>query len=226
MVAGAGARGRGAGPRGASRRVMGLSGVMGGAAALLAGAIFPPRPAWAEEAPAPAPAPAPVPVAEPSPTAVAGAAEPAPPPVEPAPPPPPRTTLCDVGCAKGLEGLEMKELEKGVKYQEVKAGAGEPAPVGYQVLINYVMRVPGGQEFANTVTGDGPQDVRVGTGNLIEGMDLGLKGMRTGEIRRLYIPGDLGFEKGLPAAPGRARVLPKSDIVVDLELLYVPGLDY
>ena len=178
----------------------------------------PPRPAWAEDGPAP--------VAEPSPAAAAVAAEPAPPPAEPAPPPAPRTTLCDVGCAKRLEGLEMKELEKGVKYHEVKAGAGEPAPVGYQVVINYVMRVPGGQEFANTVTGDGPQDVRVGTGNLIEGMDLGLKGMRSGEIRRLYIPGELAFEKGLPAAPGRARVLPKSDIVVDLELLYVPGLDY
>ena len=63
-----------------------------------------------------------------------------------------------------------------------------------------------------------------GTGNLIEGMDVGLKGMKTGEIRRLFVPGELGFEKGLPAAPGRARVLPKSDLVIDLELLYIPGL--
>ena len=146
------------------------------------------------------------------------------PPVEPEAPPAPRTTLCDAGCAGKLEGKEMVELEKGVKYQEVKAGEGEAAPVGYQVLINYVMRVPGGQEFANTVADSSPQDVRVGTGNLIEGMDVGLKGMKTGEIRRLFVPGELGFEKGLPAAPGRARVLPKSDLVIDLELLYIPGL--
>ena len=148
------------------------------------------------------------------------------PPIEPEAPPAPRTTLCDAGCAGKLEGKEMVEIGKGVKYQEVRAGEGEPAPVGYQVVINYVMRVPGGQEFANTVSGEGPQDVRVGTGNLIEGMDLGLVGMKSGEIRRLFVPGELGFEKGLPAAPGRARVLPKSDLVIDLELLYIPGLDY
>merc|ERR1719353_994647 len=152
------------------------------------------------------------------------------PPVEPAAvaeaPPAPRTTLCDAGCAGKLEGKEMVDLGKGLKFQEVRAGEGEPAPVGYQVLINYVMRVPGGQEFANTVSGEGPQDVRVGTGNLIEGMDLGLVGMKSGEIRRLFVPGELGFEKGLPAAPGRARVLPKSDLVIDLELVYIPGLDY
>lgn len=44
---------------------------------------------------------------------------------------------------------------------------------------------------------------RVGTGSVIAGLDEGLLSMRSGGQRRLYIPGELSFQKRLVAAPGR-----------------------
>lgn len=52
-----------------------------------------------------------------------------------------------------------------------------------------------------------------------------MKTMKTGGVRRLYIPGDLAFPKGLPAAAGRARIPPASPVIFDVQLLYIPGFD-
>lgn len=49
--------------------------------------------------------------------------------------------------------------------------------------------------------------------------------MKVGGVRRLYIPGELAFPKGLPAAAGRPRVPPSSPVMFDVQLLYIPGLD-
>lgn len=66
---------------------------------------------------------------------------------------------------------------------------------------------------------------RYGVGSVIPGLDEGMKTMKTGGIRRLYIPGDLAFPKGLPAAAGRARIPPASPVIFDVQLLYIPGFD-
>ena len=47
--------------------------------------------------------------------------------------------------------------------------------------------------------------------------------MKVGGVRRLYIPGNLAFPKGLASGPGRPRVPPKTPVVFDVELVYVPG---
>ena len=42
---------------------------------------------------------------------------------------------------------------------------------------------------------------------MIPGLDEGLLSMRTGGVRRLYIPGPLAFPKALKAAAGRCVLL-------------------
>ena len=74
-----------------------------------------------------------------------------------------------------------------------------------------------------------PNDVRV-TGdptsaNVIPGLDEGILTMRSGGIRRLYIPGELAFPKGLASAPGRPRIAPYSPVVFDVKLIYIPGME-
>ena len=60
---------------------------------------------------------------------------------------------------------------------------------------------------------------------IVPGLDEGIKSMRAGGLRRVYVPGPLSFPKGLPSGPGRPRVPPASPVVFDVELLYIPGLD-
>ena len=47
--------------------------------------------------------------------------------------------------------------------------------------------------------------------------------MRTGGIRRVFIPGNLGFPKGLPSGPGKPRIAPGAPLIFDVELVYCPG---
>lgn len=81
-----------------------------------------------------------------------------------------------------------------------------------------------GRSFYNSLDKGSPDDIRVGAEQVIPGLDEGLMDMRVGGIRRLYIPGELSFPKGLPSGPGRPRVPPASPVIFDVQLLYIPGL--
>lgn len=62
-------------------------------------------------------------------------------------------------------------------------------------------------------------------GQVIPGLDVGLKTMRSGGVRRMYIPGEQAFPKGVAAAAGRPKVPPSTPVIFDVALLYIPGFD-
>jgi peptidylprolyl isomerase len=102
-------------------------------------------------------------------------------------------------------------------------------PIGFQVVADYVAMNEKGLIFDNSVEKGKPNDIRL-TGDpesatVIVGLDEGLLSMRSGGLRRLYIPGDLAFPKGLASAPGRPKIPPNSPVMFDVKLLYIPGLD-
>eukprot|EP00887_Chlorella_sp_A99_P003465 scaffold7.g3465.t1 len=93
-----------------------------------------------------------------------------------------------------------------------------------RVTLNYVAMTPEGRIFDSSLDKGYPYDIRVGAGSVIAGLDEGVSSMKRGGLRRLYIPGDLAFPNGLVSGPGRPRVPPKSPVVFDVELLYIPGI--
>lgn len=38
---------------------------------------------------------------------------------------------------------------------------------------------------------------------IVQGLDEGIRGMKVGGVRRMYVPGNLSFPKGVASAPGR-----------------------
>ncbi|CAA6660319.1 unnamed protein product [Spirodela intermedia] len=116
--------------------------------------------------------------------------------------------------------------ESGLQYKDIKVGQGPNPPVGFQVVANYVAMVPSGQIFDSSLEKGLPYTFRVGSGQVIKGLDEGILSMKVGGRRRLYIPGSLAFPKGLTSAPGRPRVNANSPVVFDVSLEYIPGLEY
>ncbi|KAI3963041.1 hypothetical protein MKW98_028981 [Papaver atlanticum] len=140
-------------------------------------------------------------------------------------PPEEKPRLCDAACEKELENAPMVTTESGLQYKDIIVGRGPTPPTGFQVAANYVAMVPSGQIFDSSLEKGLPYIFRVGSGQVIKGLDEGLLTMQTGGKRRLYIPGPLAFPKGLVSAPGRPRVAANSPVVFDVSLEYIPGLE-
>ncbi|KAL1361907.1 hypothetical protein HN51_010217 [Arachis hypogaea] len=140
-------------------------------------------------------------------------------------PPEDKPKLCDEACEKELENVPMVTTESGLQYKDIKVGQGPSPPVGFQVAANYVAMVPSGQVFDSSLEKGQIYIFRVGSGQVIKGLDEGLLSMKVGGKRRLYIPGPLAFPKGLTSAPGRPRVAPNSPVIFDVSLEYIPGLE-
>ncbi|KAK9288548.1 hypothetical protein L1049_017007 [Liquidambar formosana] len=140
-------------------------------------------------------------------------------------PPEQKPRLCDDNCETELENVPMVTTESGLQYKDIKVGEGPSPPIGFQVAANYVAMVPSGQIFDSSLEKGQPYIFRVGSGQVIKGLDEGLLSMKIGGKRRLYIPGSLAFPKGLNSAPGRPRVAPNSPVIFDVSLEYIPGLE-
>eukprot|EP00271_Cylindrocystis_brebissonii_P004693 TRINITY_DN1650_c0_g1_i1.p1 TRINITY_DN1650_c0_g1~~TRINITY_DN1650_c0_g1_i1.p1 ORF type:complete len:295 (-),score=42.31 TRINITY_DN1650_c0_g1_i1:696-1580(-) len=133
--------------------------------------------------------------------------------------------LCDADCETGLTGIATVTTESGLAYKDIVVGKGPSPPIGFQVAADYVAMIPTGKIFDSSLEKGLPYIFRVGSGQVIAGLDEGLQTMKVGGVRRLFIPGPLAFPKGLVSAPGRPRVPPSSPVVFDVSLRYIPGLE-
>ena len=98
---------------------------------------------------------------------------------------------------------------------EVREGDGDEAVAGKQVLVHYVgVAHSTGEEFDASYNRGEPLSFRLGVGQVIQGWDQGVTGMRVGGRRKLVIPPTLGYgDRGAGGAikPGETLIF-----VVDL----------
>ena len=94
-------------------------------------------------------------------------------------------------------------------------GTGREATPGATVSCHYVgVTYSGGEEFDASWNRGEPLDFTVGVGQVIQGWDQGLLGMRVGGRRRLEIPSEMAYGKrgaGAQIGPDEALIF-----VVDL----------
>jgi peptidylprolyl isomerase len=137
--------------------------------------------------------------------------------------------ICDEACELALLDAELITTKSGLQYREIVVGTGMQPEPGFQVVVDYIAKNEQGFIFDNSLEKGKPNDVRV-TGDprsslVIPGLDEGILTMKSGGIRRMYIPGELAFPKGLASAPGRPRIPPFSKVVFDVKLIYIPGME-
>ena len=103
----------------------------------------------------------------------------------------------------------------GLKYVVVEEGTGDATPnVGDAVTVHYTGKLLDGKKFDSSYDRGQPIDFPVGKGQVIQGWDEALLGMKKGEKRVLIIPSDLGY-----GPSGRGPIPPNATMVFDVELV-------
>ena len=107
--------------------------------------------------------------------------------------------------------------KSGLQYWDIKLGTGDEAVNGKPVRVHYTGWLTNGQKFDSSVDRGQPFTFRLGAGEVIQGWDEGVKGMKVGGKRQLKIPASLGY-----GARGAGGVIPpNATLIFDVELLGV-----
>jgi FKBP-type peptidyl-prolyl cis-trans isomerase len=94
----------------------------------------------------------------------------------------------------------------GLKFQELLTGSGKRTTKGKHVAIHYTLRLESGKVVDKS--GKNALKFRLGTREVIPGMDIGVSGMREGGERHLIVPPNLGYgNDGAPPAIPRDATL-------------------
>lgn len=109
----------------------------------------------------------------------------------------------------------FRTLPKGVKVLDLSIGKGPIVQHRKKVRVSYTLRAK------NHTTGkiiDSSKNFpfRLGKGEVIQGWDIGLEGMKVGGVRRLIVPPGAGYGNNKDVGAGRG-----SDLYFEIELLYV-----
>lgn len=102
------------------------------------------------------------------------------------------------------------------KIDELVKGKGPEAVRGKTVEVHYTGWLTDGSQFDSS-TGGPPFSFRLGAGEVIEGWDRGVAGMKVGGKRKLTIPPELGY--GARGAP--PDIPPGATLVFEVELVGV-----
>jgi len=104
----------------------------------------------------------------------------------------------------------------GLIYEIVKEGSGSAAKEGDEVLINETMSYPDGTLLFSTDQIGHPVKFLIGGNQVIDGVDEGVRGMKTGEIRKLIVPPALSKRKEYPP-----NLSPDSTLYYEIELVEI-----
>lgn len=110
------------------------------------------------------------------------------------------------------ESMDFKEL----KVETVEEGSGREAESGDQVSVHYTGTLRDGTKFDSSYDRGEPYTFVLGIGQVIEGWDQGIVGMKVGEKRKLEIPSNLGY-----GTNGSGVIPPNAGLIFETKLVSI-----
>nr|WP_041769996.1 FKBP-type peptidyl-prolyl cis-trans isomerase [Leptospira biflexa] len=111
-----------------------------------------------------------------------------------------------------VTGLSAEEL----LIQDTKQGLGKEAIRGTTVVVHYTGKLTNGKVFDSSVDRGEPFSFQLGQGQVIQGWERGIMGMKEGGKRKLTIPPKYGYgDRAVGPIPAN------STLVFDVELIKV-----
>jgi len=90
------------------------------------------------------------------------------------------------------EDKDWKEGPQGLKFKDLRPGDGKAIKKGSKVRVLYVGQLPNKKVFDKSIEEPG-FEFKLGDGDVIQGWEKGLFGMKAGGKRRLVIPPNLAY---------------------------------
>jgi FKBP-type peptidyl-prolyl cis-trans isomerase len=118
----------------------------------------------------------------------------------------------------GIDPADFTELTSGVWVRDDTEGTGPTAGVGNRVRTHYRGFLANGTRFDSSldVSGRAPLTFTLGSGEMIQGFDLGARGMQVGGVRTVLIPSFLGYGSRPPAG---SSIPPNAWLVFEIHLV-------
>jgi peptidylprolyl isomerase len=103
-----------------------------------------------------------------------------------------------------------------LKIEDIKVGDGKEVHSGDYITIHYLGTLESGEKFDSSYDRGAPFQTRIGVGQVIDGWDMGVLGMKEGGKRKLTIPSQLAYgERAIGTIP------PGSTLIFEVELINV-----
>lgn len=107
--------------------------------------------------------------------------------------------------------MDVAEL----KIEDTVEGTGSAVKSGDTVVINYTGTLLDGTKFDSSYDRNQPFETQIGVGQVIEGWDKGVVGMKVGGKRKLTIPSSMGY-----GSRGAGSVIPpNAGLIFEVELM-------
>ncbi len=130
--------------------------------------------------------------------------------------------VCVPACAddKPKDKPEEKVVttDSGLKYVDLKEGAGAAAKTGDTVEVHYTGWLKDGKKFDSSLDAGKPFSFKLGAREVIKGWDEGVAGMKVGGKRKLIIPSNLGYG---PGGTPDGTIPPNAELTFEVELLKI-----
>jgi len=113
------------------------------------------------------------------------------------------------------EDLKSVDTQNELKIEDIKVGEGAEAKSGNKVSVHYTGTLVDGTKFDSSLDRGEPFSFTLGIGQVIQGWDKGVMGMKVGGKRKLTIPSALAY--GKREVPG--AIPPDATLLFEVELL-------
>lgn len=115
-----------------------------------------------------------------------------------------------------VNNATMQQQPEGLVVEDIEVGSGEEAVAGKVITAHYTGTLEDGTVFDSSVSRGVPFSFVLGAGQVIQGWDLGIQGMKVGGKRMLTIPPELAYgDRAIGAIPAG------STLIFEVELLGV-----
>ena len=104
-----------------------------------------------------------------------------------------------------------------LEIETIVEGSGTGAKVGDNLTVHYTGMLEDGTKFDSSVDRGTPFNFILGIGQVIEGWEKGMEGMKVGEKRKLTIQPEYAYgERGVPGV-----IPPNATLIFEVELLEI-----